>query len=841
MASDDDTTNKEGVIEAVIFFVIFCALALTMWTSMVWLVKLVKRHVDTVQWTQRDGPFSRKHGYSYDCVLVIKIREANEPATAFQREYSLQKIIQRLVDASIDTQMFFSVQQDEVYIKVRAQPARLRQFADKINYKVMLNPLAISERLREGFKKNDQWVWLPINIQDTKKQCRFTETEFIYGKYSVAKELEDVYVNPDLTKRRVFRGVDRLKLLYGIMETPVEEGGCGFKVKELIHNGALEAFFPLHNYDELRSLQGNWITMFQWPGNQPFKMMRDYLGEKITLYFAWLGVYTNWLAYASIAGLITYVDVALEGDNFNAFLVGPFAVFMAVWSTAFLQKWRRKQTRYALMWGMVDFEQEEQVRVDFEAAMVESPIDGMPTPFFPEGARSSMYLRSHTIIATLTVCVLGIVSGMLVLKYFISGGGEGSVNPHIGSFRVGPVITAILNALQIQFTGEYFTDYAFTLTINENHRTDTEFEDSLISKAFTFSFVNAYMSLFYIGFFSRIMGFKCNDTNNDCMEALNYQLGTIFCARLFIGNFTEIITPLVQNYKTDLENVVADEQRTQLESAIDEAVNNALLTPSTMKAGEGGASEEKGESDVGDIDIDLESPKAKEDFWSTDKVLRLTAIEEQFVLGEYDQQFDLFGDYLEMVIQFGYATLFSCAFTLAPLLGYINNYIEIRVDAWKLTMAKRRPMPRGAEDIGTWQDIMEFMSVVSVVTNFAIICFASNILEHYVGTIHGDAKLACFFVFEHAALAIKYSIMANVEDIPVDVQIQLQRQELICSKILENQADEESDVNEYIVSVEGGVVPSNSEPPVLADVTVYSTDKEWYEKKRKNKPKKAKQ
>jgi len=37
-----------------------------------------------------------------------------------------------------------------------------------------------------------------------------------------------------------------------------------------------------------------------------------------------------------------------------------------------------------------------------------------------------------------------------------------------------------------------------------------------------------------------------------------------------------------------------------------------------------------------------------------------------------------------MVIQFGYCTLFVAAFPLAPLLAFINNAIEIRVDAWKL-------------------------------------------------------------------------------------------------------------------------------------------------------------
>lgn len=455
--------------------------------------------------------------------------------------------------------------------------------------------------------------------------------------------------------------------------------------------------------------------------------------------------------------------------------------------------------------------------------------------YFPDALRAPMVFRSRTMIASMTTSVLGIVSGMLVLKYFISGGGPNTVNPHVGDVKFGPIITAILNAIQIQFMGELFTEYAEQLTLAENHRTDTDFEDALIAKSFGFNFVNAYMSLFYIGFLSRLFGFDCNDTDNDCMAALNYQLGTIFCARLLIGNVTEIVIPLVENSKAEMANKVEGDQRDELVSSINEAVNNALLTNATFQPHVEEGEEVKGEEVVELDHVDV--PQKVEDYWSVDKVLRQTAIEEQFVLGAYDQQLDLFSDYLEMVIQFGYATLFSCAFSLAPILAYVNNYIEIRVDAWKLTMAKRRPLPRGAEDIGTWQYIMDAMSVISVVTNFAIICFASNILEHYTGKSDAEMKVVCFIVFEHIAVAVKYSIKAIVDDVPMDVQIQLQRQELFCSKVLDNHADEESDITDYVISVEGGVMEASTDPPVLSDVTIYSTDKEWVLKKPKKKKK----
>lgn len=57
------------------------------------------------------------------------------------------------------------------------------------------------------------------------------------------------------------------------------------------------------------------------------------------------------------------------------------------------------------------------------------------------------------------------------------------------------------------------------------------------------------------------------------------------------------------------------------------------------------------------------------------------------------------------------------SFPLAPLLALLNNVIEIRVDAWKLTTQYRRPVAAKAHSIGVWQDILYGMTVISVASN----------------------------------------------------------------------------------------------------------------------------
>jgi hypothetical protein len=62
-------------------------------------------------------------------------------------------------------------------------------------------------------------------------------------------------------------------------------------------------------------------------------------------------------------------------------------------------------------------------------------------------------------------------------------------------------------------------------------------------------------------------------------------------------------------------------------------------------------------------------------------------------------KFPLFEEYREMIIQYGFVTLFSC-FPLGALFAFLNNILEIRVDANKMISLSRRPIAERVEDIG---------------------------------------------------------------------------------------------------------------------------------------------
>ena len=119
-----------------------------------------------------------------------------------------------------------------------------------------------------------------------------------------------------------------------------------------------------------------------------------------------------------------------------------------------------------------------------------------------------------------------------------------------------------------------------------------------------------------------------------------------------------------------------------------------------------------------------------------------------FKLLEWGQQ-GLIKEYLEMVMQFGFITIFVCAFPLAPFFALLNNILELRLDARKLLVQHRRPTAQMVQSIGVWFDIMEKLGKISVVTNGFIIALTSEFIPRtfYRMMISEDGSLTGYVDF----------------------------------------------------------------------------------------------
>lgn len=789
--------------------------------SLRYLLKVVDEKTKYIKWKPAETPFRETNGYNFDCVFAMQIYESDEELTVYQEKYSHLTIIKALNNAGLETRMFYSVQQDELFIKIRCPPDLLKRYAAKIDFMMALNPVPLLAHLKAGKKdENGEYVWVPIDLMkaqegiDGQNFKRFPKlhspTEHIHAAFSESKELQDIYEKYD---GKDFRTVDRLRLIKHIIQAPVRDGGCNLNLTKLIQGKAVLGFFPLHNYEELRQMQLEWLKLWAMPMSQPFSQIRNYFGEKIALYFAFTGKFTEFLMFASIAGFITWLNVLIQ-DTYDAYLVGPFAIFITVWAVVFLEKWKRREAALALEYGMIDFEKTESVRPSYKGEIRQSLVTGKDEIYFPAKLRYPLFAVSQMYILALIIAVIGIIAAMLCINYVTSGGGSNSIDPSIYSIHIGSILVFTILSIITVVLGDLFTKIAIYFTENENHRTDTNFQDSLIVKSFVFNFINSYTVLIYIAFFAKAWNLNCNVRDNDCMEALNYALGTIFLVRVIIGNVLEVMLPALSNQKNSELNTVKEDEKAYLTTNIEACL----------------------------------AARDDNDGWNIDRILEMTAIEEQYQMTQYDTLIDMTCDTQEVVLQFGYVVLFCVSFPMIPFVAFVSNYIEIRVDAWKIGTQSRRPMPEGAEDIGTWQDVMNIMTVLSIIMNGGIIFFASDYLEVLYGqSIELKWKVMIFTVTEHVALIIKYIIEIAINDVPMEVTTQIERQNLIINKVIKNIKDEVADIDEYKRTLlgqgEGGdddledfsaVCESHEE----VSLTIYPeddayTEKSFYPKKKK--------
>ena len=274
--------------------------------------------------------------------------------------------------------------------------------------KLALDHDSIRTLSRAGkYDNNGTLIWPPLTIPDECDETPYSPFDYMYGKYEYQREdvakLYKVYRN-----NTVFRGVDRLKLIFNIIKAKKYEGGCHLDVYRLMQDNCLVGFFPLHDHVELRELERSWLQFFQWPWNQPVDQIKDYYGEKIGLYFLWLGHYTIWLFVAGVVGFAAWINIAANGNDPNAEVMPYFSVFMALWATFFLEFWKRKESFHAMKWGMVGYEEEEQDRPQFVGELRKSPVDGRQYLYFDRSEEQKRASQS---------CI--IISGKLLLLFFV--------------------------------------------------------------------------------------------------------------------------------------------------------------------------------------------------------------------------------------------------------------------------------------------------------------------------------------------------------------------------------------------------------------------------------------
>ncbi|XP_077971409.1 anoctamin-5-like isoform X2 [Styela clava] len=660
-----------------------------------------------------------------------------------------------------------SQDQKTCFVKIHAPWSVLLKYAEIMRIKMPLKEdesCESREKLEEEHENADicchsVWSKCKCCFDPCRLDSGFIEDEGNYYTAEFSKEKQSFFDIKD--RKTFFSNSERSRITYRILsETRFAPGKLQLGIQRLINQSVYDSAFPLHegkhtakdsklpvNSNMRRMLYWEWARWGRWYKFQPLDAVRKYFGDSIGIYFTWLGFYTHMLVYPSILGIIVfcYSAATLSGDPNSREIcddtyptyVGNetmcpvcdvdcsywklttsclaarfthlfdnnstifFAVFMSLWATMFLEFWKREQFRLSYEWDLVDYDEEQDlIRPEFEAVVKKerlNPVTQQKEPYLDARTKYSRVAFSLVTVIFWLLVIVAAVFAIIVYRLAIKAIFAVSIDftqvqdvELIGQFATPQMLTTItaslLSLIVIMVLNKVYEVVALKLTHMELPRTQMEFDDSFTFKMFCFQFVNYYSYLFYVAFFkTSIAGNPSNYTYlgdwrweqcdpGGCMYELSIQLIIIMLGKQLWNNTLEIVLPWT--------------------------LNKYRQYKSTKRS--------------------KEMPDNEYTRWEQDYDLQQAT------------EMGLFYEYLEMIIQFGFVTLFVAAFPLAPLLALLNNIIEIRLDANKFICELRRPLAQKCADIGAWYHLLEFIATISVVTNSFTIAITSEAIPKMV-------------------------------------------------------------------------------------------------------------
>jgi hypothetical protein len=116
---------------------------------------------------------------------------------------------------------------------------------------------------------------------------------------------------------------------------------------------------------------------------------------------------------------------------------------------------------------------------------------------------------------------------------------------------------------------------------------------------------------------------------------------------------------------------------------------------------------------------------------------------------EYPEAAAVCDGYMILVYQLGYVAMFAVALPVMPTVFLIYSISELRAKAMALLTGLRRPEFQCAADIGSYQQVIDVITTMSVLTNAFIIGFTSHGLYFYFPDMDGVERVWATVILEH--------------------------------------------------------------------------------------------
>jgi len=517
---------------------------------------------------------------------------------------------------------------------------------------------------------------------------------------------------------------ERLRLVYLMITGSADEGGAG------IVPGAdkwkyLDSVFPLHNHAFNKAWIQKWSKKYILDQDD-LDEIRNKFGESVAFYFAFVQAYFKFQVFPSAAGFAAWM------------LLGQFSVTYALasclWSVVFFEYWRQREVDLAVQWGTRGVSSIQHQRPEFKWEFeAEDAVTGEPVKVYSPYKRAQTQLLQIP-FALACIAVLGsLVATCNSLEIFINEVYNGPFKQYLG------FLPTILLVIGTPTCSAVLMKAAQSLTDLENYETVDAHQAALIQKQFVLNFMTSYMPLLFTAFvyipfgntLVPLLEFWHQTAQTIAMseKPLPTREFTVNPARISSQMFYFTVTAQIVNFATEV--VVPYVKRKVMTKAKEFTTN-------------------------GKEQHAQDHPEEK-DF--------LQRVREECELETYDVS----GDYREMVMQYGYLSLFSVAWPLAGLCFWINNWFELRSDAVKIAISSRRPIPWREDSIGPWLTALGFLSWLGSITSAAIVYLCTGSGDGARGTTSHIAAwglLLSIFLSENFYIAIQMGVryvMGKVE------------------------------------------------------------------------------
>ncbi|KAI5068492.1 hypothetical protein GOP47_0016837 [Adiantum capillus-veneris] len=476
-------------------------------------------------------------------------------------------------------------------------------------------------------------------------------------------------------------------------------------LSKLISVKVVKDVFVLQDENERQHLLHNWA--WNWTGftSQPIDSIYSYFGPKIAIYFTFLGMYTQWLLYPSVAGLFFYY---VNMGSWEAIVPPLFSMLAVSWAVLFLQFWKRKNAALLARWNQsstFDKENGTDLPSSTNDAVVQSKSRKLGISRVEKQAYQKEEWAEHFRSFQNTAAVIG---GILCLQLPFE-----IAYAHLSYIIQSKLLNFLVTGMYLLMI-QYFTKLggkiAVRLTKSVRYASREAEADSVIYKVFGVYFMQSYIGLLYHALFQR-----------DFTMLRQFLIQRLVISQI-INNITENLIPYIL-YRRNRHKTLQIER------------------------------------------------EAKKDPQERSK-RHMPQVEKEFLKSSYtasienDLEDGLFDDFLELALQFGMVAMFASAFPLVFAFAFVNNLIEIRSDASKLLLVLRRPVPRAVSSIGAWLNIFQYLGVIAICTNCALLMC----LYDQQGKWSIEPGLAAILFMEHLLLLVKFGFSCFVPEEPAWVR-----------------------------------------------------------------------